>query len=178
MNFQANMLNIYPRILRRIRGWGLLLLLFLLYLSAYCMRNYEIMEEASHIGLSSIHVFCGFLLIIVSIILTYDFVIARQSVFNANEHHGLSRFLPGAGQSGDSALIERLFYFFIFLTCFFGLLLHYIKVTAFRSFIINEISIQIIHETIGWFFLSIIFIRYYRLSVRWFGKIKKYLREV
>ncbi len=180
MNLQSIMLKIYPSILRRTRSWGLLFLLFLLYLSAYCMRNHEITEIMSHIGLSSIHVFCGFLLIVVSIVLTYDFIIGRISHSGTGDHSKstLSTFFHGAGFSDNSVVIDRLFYFFVFLTCFFGLLLHYVKLTAFHSFLINETIIQIMHETIGWLFISVIFIRYYRLTVRWFGEIKRYLREV
>lgn len=179
MKFQLIMLKVYPAILRRIRSWGLVLLLFMLYLSAFCVRNYEITELVSHIGLSSFHVFCGFLLIVVSIVLTYDFIIGRLGLSKAKgrPRSKLSIILPG-GLRDNSILIDRLFYFFIFLMCFFGLLLHFVKRTSFNSFLINEIIVQIMHETIGWLFISVIFIRYYRLTVRWFGEIKRYLREV
>ncbi len=178
MSFRSIMLRIYPAILKRIHSWGLLLLLLFLYVSAFGIRSEAVLSLISKIGILSFHVFLGFILILVIVILGYDLILGILTVQKkTNSQRGIRRFLGNLKNADNRTLINYLFYLFLFLISGFGFLLYLIKTYSLNSLVFNQVVIAIVHESMGWLFLSILLVKYYLVIIKWFSEFKRYLRE-
>lgn len=179
MNLKSIVLRIYPAVMRRINSWGLVLLLLILYGTAYFLRNADIFAIASYTALSQFHVFFGYMLMIVVILLGYDMLqtalgrAAGRSTDDQKGHTLLSRV-----RSTDRFMfIDILFFAFLCLNCVIGFLLYLTKVFSIHNSLLNEMMLSIIHEGVGLLFLSLILVKYYLAAIRFAGELKEYLRE-
>lgn len=179
MKIQFIVLKIYSSIFKRIHSWGLLSLLLLIYLTSVSIKSPMMVRLFGRIGLMSLHVFCGFILGLFFIIIAYNFLL---TTFFKNKKGGEeSKTAPTPGidyqESGKRLLVDCIFYTFIFLICLLGILYYAMRAFSLETFFISQAAVSLLHVIVGWFFMSIVLIKYYLTMVRWFHDVSHYLRE-
>lgn len=170
--------KVYQSIMKRIFRWVLPLLLVLSYLTAYGIKKVTLFNHIKRIELVTLHYLSGIAITLVLIVIIYHFgytSLAKAkikesktkvfSIFNYNK-----KITP-------EFLVEFLFYLSLTLTCTIGLLLFYSKYTYLGKYLSKSSTMIILHQLLGWSFLSIIFLKYYLVIVKWYENIIRYLRE-
>ncbi len=177
MKIQFLVLKIYSSIVKRIHSWGLLSLILLLYLSSLAIKFPIMVTLFGRLGLMSLHVFCGFILILFLFIIAYNYLLTTIFKKNNREEKIAGLNILPAQEFGKRFLVDFLFYLSLFLVCFLGILYYVIKVYALEGIFFSQNVASLIHVIVGWFIISIVFIRYYLTTIQWFREVSYYLRE-
>lgn len=174
MRFQDIVLKVYTSVFKRAHNWGLFFLLALLYLTALGIRSDNALLLFSRVGIMALHVFCGFVLAAVFVLLAYDYIlrkVTRKPVSDSREDD------PEEPEAKEYRLIDYLFYYFLIIIGTLGMMYYITRAYSLNSLVFSQITLSMAHEIIGWFFLSIIFLKYYLSIIRWFKYITRYLQE-
>ncbi len=178
MKFQYFVLKLYSSFYKRIHSWGLLFLLLLLYSSSVGLRSPVLLMLFGRLGLMTIHVFSGFGLILVFIIIAYNYL--QGSVFVKKNPPGKSRFMITHQQlidkSGSRRIVDMLFYIMLMVVCCLGFIYYFLKEFAIYNSLIYQSTASLLHAVAGWFFLSMVFLKYYLTLIQWFREFYNYLR--
>lgn len=178
MKIQFLVLKIYSSIIKRIHSWGLLSLILLIYLSSLAIKLPIMVTLFSRLGLMTLHVFCGFITVFFLIIMAYNFLL--DTIFKKDSPGDEKK--KGSGilsphESGNRFLVELLFYSSFFVVCFLGVVYYVIKEFSLQGTYFSQNVASLAHVIVGWFFISIVFIRYYLKITQWFSDVFQYLRE-
>jgi len=126
----------------------------------------------------TLHVFCGFITVFFLIIMAYNFLL--DTIFKKDSPGDEKK--KGSGilsphESGNRFLVELLFYSSFFVVCFLGVVYYVIKEFSLQGTYFSQNVASLAHVIVGWFFISIVFIRYYLKITQWFSDVFQYLRE-
>ncbi len=179
MTIRIILIRLLSSVYRRIHSWGVFFLLILLYLSSAGLKSDLALYLFGRIGLMSIHVFSGFVMFLVFIILAHNVIIKRFLAGGNGNPEEIQRQLgpdPVRG-SGLRFLVDLVFYLVLLVISSLGLVYYLLKNWAFTSGALNPISISLIHAIGGWFFLSLALIKYYLTFIQWYREVSTYLRE-
>lgn len=179
MKLRFIILRLYSSIYKRIHNWGLFLLLLMLYLSSIGLKSDSALQLLSKIGLMSFHVFCGFILILVTFLIGYNYLLTRflKGTTDKYELNGEIAKDNSETTSASSRLVDIFFFLALLAVCIFGLLYYFIKTYAYSGYFLNQYFASSLHVITGWFFLSVIFIKYYLNIIRWSVDLIRYLRD-
>ncbi|MCP4753692.1 MAG: hypothetical protein GY866_22640 [Proteobacteria bacterium] len=180
MSFQNVVVGIYPSIVKRIYSWVLPVDIFLLYFSAYALRTDSLLGLFSRIGISTIHIYCGIVLIIVLVTLLYDSLYgfsARSMVRFSEQEKSRKPILSQLKFDTYRRVVDCVFYTFLSLFCCFGLLIYSMKFSSWTPPFPDITDIIIVHESMGWLFLSVVLVKYYLTITEWIQESVRYLRE-
>ena len=178
MLIQRIVLRIYNAILKRVHSTLLPSALFFLYFSAYGFNRPDIIKVISKPTLFTIHIYAGLFLILLGMILFYDFTINRLiKSKNRMVVDGKTIQYRKIFQSKSyRRMVDFLFYFSMTITGIIGLLLYLrIYYTEF-SIIHDQLFIRLLHVKIGLFLISIIILKYYLTLTMWFDRFMHYLK--
>lgn len=178
MRIQQIISKLNSSIYKRLHSWGLLLLLVPLYISSVGLKSPAMLKLFGWLGLMSIHIISGFGLTLAFMILAYNYL--QRILFPAKalpNSHGHSHAAIYESSAGPRHLVEFIFYFALMTVCFFGLYYYVTKEFNFDGFIFHSSTISLLHAIAGWFFLSVVFVRYYLTLIHWFRDFYIYLRE-
>jgi hypothetical protein len=179
MRFQGIIFRLFSSIYRRIHSWGIFTLLVLLYLSSAGLKSTLALYLFGRIGLMSVHVFSGFFLFIIFVLIAHNYLI--KFFFSKNREelvHIQSQLGPDLVQgTGPRFFIDLAFYLVLLLICGLGLVYYFFKSYSIDFYLVNQTTISLSHTIAGWFFLSLAFVKYYLTFIHWFRDVLKYLRE-
>lgn len=178
MKFQQLVLKLYSSFYKRIHSWGLIILLALLYTSSLGLQYPVILMLFGRLGLMTIHVFSGFGLILVFIIIAYDYL--QQSFLRKRKPSNRMDFQPilveSSSQSGSRRIVDIVFYIMLMIVCCLGFLYYLLKEFSIYDVLIHQSTASLLHSIAGWFFLSMVFVKYYLTLRQWFRALYNYLR--
>ncbi len=178
MTFQNIVLTVYPSIVKRIHSWVLPLVLFLSYGSIYCLKNGQVLDFFSRIGIATVHIYTGFLLILLLAILFYDLVFRYLTRQNGNKliKNVQTTILGRIKSITPRTFIDYIFYLSLLFMCLVGLLLYSYRFSFEIDCAPDQTTVAIVHSICGWFFLSVVPIKYYLSLTRWYEELIAYLR--
>ena len=178
MKFQQVVLKLYSSFYKRIHSWGLIILLLLLYASSLGIQYPVVLMLFGRLGLMTIHVFSGFGLILVFIILAYNYL--QQSIFKKRKSSNRMNIQAIADVSPDQSstrrIVDIIFYIMLMIVCCLGFLYYFLKEFSIYDSLIYQSTASLLHSIAGWFFLSMVFIKYYLTLKQWFRALYNYLR--
>lgn len=172
-------LRLYTSLYKRVHTWGVFLLLSMLYLTTFALKFPAVTKLFSRAGLMSVHVFCGFTLILVFILIAYHYLLGVTFGTDLDsEAQGTYRIITYRLISmGSRWVINILYYSFLFLVCLLGMAYYVIKTYALDTVYFSLNLAFLSHAIVGWFFLSIFFVKYYLTITQWIEEMFHYLRE-
>ncbi|MCP4295796.1 MAG: hypothetical protein GY786_09335 [Proteobacteria bacterium] len=179
MNIGDAIEKLYQSIMKRVYRWLLPMLILLSYLTAYSLKEVTFYQYVKRIELVTLHYLSGIALAIILLIIIYNFVyhFLMKDDFKGERLIAISTFY-NIRQSTPLFIVELTFYLTLTLVCLNGLLLLFIKYTSFQEYFSLSHNLIILHQFLGWFFLSIVLLKYYLVLVKWYENIIKYLREI
>lgn len=175
MRFRRVVQKLYSSIYKRIHSWGLFLLLVLLYASSMGLKSPALLEVFGWLGLMSLHVLSGFGLVLAFVIISYNYLQRRFFPLKSAIH--LSSAEQNLQQTGGRFLVNLAFYSMLMLVCCLGLIYYFAREFSFASSFLHQSTVSLMHVIAGWFFLSLVFIKYYLSLMHWFRELVSYLRE-
>lgn len=177
MVIQDTVLAAYSSIIKRVRSWGLPLILITLVGTAYARFNPVVLSYFTTIELVSFHIFLGWVMCLIWLVLVYDFFF--NLLVKRNESNDSSKpYNSNKGvQNGPTKLVDLLFYVLLFLICGSGLIQYSIRFTSWQLLHIHRVEVNLAHIGIAWLFISSALIKYYLMITRWLINMIRYLRE-
>ena len=180
MKFQGIFFKIFSSIYKRIHSWGVFSLLVMLYLSSAGLRSTLALYLFGRLGLMTAHIFCGFFLFLVFLVLAHKTIInsnffIRNRVDDENQRSLFSN--PARGMGIIRIYVDLFFHFTLLFVCCLGLVYYFVQTCSINSILLNLTTISLFHSIAGWFFLSLAFVKYYLTIVHWFREVFAYLRE-
>ena len=173
MKVQQIVLRIYTSLYKRIHSWGIFILLGLLFATSTALKLPMAMKLFSRIGLMSVHVFSGFSLLLIFILLAYNYLLGLPNNGKQDTEDDDFSTLP----SGNQRLINSVYYAFLFVLCSLGLVYYFVRSFSINGSFFNQNLISLSHVIVGWFFLSIFFVKFYLTIIQWIEEVFSYLRE-
>ncbi len=171
--------RLYQSIMKRVYRWVLPMLILLSYLTAHSLKKVTFYQYIKRIELVTLHYLSGIALTIILLIIIYNFVylLLTKDDFKGEKLIAMSTF-HNVRKSTPLFIVELTFYLTLTLACLIGLLLFFLKYTYFQKYFSLSHTLIILHQFLGWFFLSIVLLKYYLVVVKWYENIIKYLREI
>jgi hypothetical protein len=177
--FRQVVLKIYSSVYKRINSWGLILSLLMLYVSALGLQSQVLLKVFGRLGLITIHVFSGFGLILVIIIIVYDYL--QSTVFSradkGKRKKSVEHSLRTDSPSGSRYLMNLLFYVMLMIVSLLGFAYYFIKEFSINNTLLQQPVVSLYHAILGWFFLSLLFVRCFLTLKQWLREMLAYLRE-
>ncbi|MDH5559326.1 MAG: hypothetical protein OEY59_00560 [Deltaproteobacteria bacterium] len=167
----------YNSIQKRLRVWGLPFLLLVAYISGFELVRDNQFQILTRIQLSFLHSLGGILVSLLWISLTYDLVlkIIRKEKKIVMQNGTRKLVLIPSSIYTKRDWVDFLFYFVLFILCLVGVLLYLSRWGGIVFF--DSHVIAILHQFIGWTFISLILVKYYLSFTLWFKNLVRYLRE-
>lgn len=175
--FRFVILKIYNSLYRRIHSWGLFIVLFCLYLSSFGLNSSLALSLFSRIGLVSLHILSGFGLILIIVIIGYNTVLHSLLKQNPESEPPESVQRNPSEDRRYRPIVDVLFYLLLIVIAGLGLVYYLVKFYGLNLGLTSTYRLSLNHVILGWFTLSIVFIRYYFTIIRWFKEFLAYLRE-
>lgn len=169
----------YKRVIPRIKRWILPLTLVLAYLSGFAQTQTVVFRFVKRIELTSIHYFCGMLLLVLWLVLMYNSLylfLSKKRTYIIIA--GKKKRLKEAQRKGVyEGLVNFTFYLAFFIVCSLGMIAYGVQ----RGYLPDLVPYQnfsfIIHRVSSWFFLSVLSVKYYLSITRWYYSLIHYLKE-
>ena len=177
MKIRFLILKIYSSIFKRIHSWGLLILIGLVFLSSIGLKFQLTLTLFGRLGLMSLHLFCGFLLVLFFTIISYNYILTKLSGKQILGDDSSGIHSPPIELSGKRLLVDKIFYVLLSIVCLLGLLYYFIQAFSIDFYLFNQNAISLLHVIFGWFFISIVLIKYYLTFISWFVGMNSYLRD-
>jgi len=179
MILQNIVFGIYTSLIKRVYSIFIPLIIFLLYFSAFGGTNEIILNYFSRLGLSTLHAFSGFVLILALAVLMYDKIFRFVTMrFDDNEENLVKDSLVKQLKNGTyQGLVEVLFYFLLICIVLMGSLLFAMEYHNLDYHLSDLIFVRMVHSITGWLFLSVILVKYYLSITQWLEAFLKYLKE-
>ena len=136
-------------------------------------------ESISRLGLVTIHLISGSLLVSLLIVIIYDSGISEILLKKKSEKRisKIRREWLRQRYKEKLTFTSVLFYCSLFLICLQGLLLCSIRYTSWGRFLPDEIGVVIVHDLFSKVFLVVFFVKYYLAFTKWARELLSYLRE-
>ena len=156
-------LKLYESIIKRVHRLLLPGTLLILYFTAIGLQSPSLISIFSRIALSTIHLFAGFFLILIGIILLYDLINRKLT---ANSRHMVINgkrlsVLKIIRTTPYRRLVDSIFYFFLVIMACLGLILYSGRPDRKYPFFESEIFVKVLHAHIGWFLVSLVILMRY-----------------
>lgn len=178
MILQNIVFGIYESLIKRVYSVFIPLIILVLYFSAIGGKNDIVLHYFSRIGLSTLHAFAGFVLILALIVIVYDkifcFVTMKFGDDENPDSEGIIQQIRGGSYQG---MVDILFYFLLICLVLMGSMLFAMEYNNLDHQLSELIFIKMVHTVSGWLFLSIILVKYYLSITQWLEAFFKYLKE-
>ena len=171
--------KIISSIYKRTHSWGVFLPLAALYLTSIGLKSEMILFLFGRLGLMTIHVFFGFFLFIIFVVLGHKFFVS-SGFFKRNKKAGRNKkqlsIFPEKNHTFNY-YVDVAFFIVLFFMCCLGLIYYFYKAYSVQSTIMSLTTISLFHTVVGWMFLSLAFVKYYLTFIHWLREVFAYLRE-